>query len=89
VSEPARKVFTRRDLRTYDNEAWSLVKRMQEHGWTGRLSGNGHVVMYAPDGVHSQTFSRDSLRGRSGRNARAMFERWLRQREGVEEGADG
>jgi len=35
--------------------------------------------MYAPDGETTWSFARDSLRGRSGRNARAYFTRWQRK----------
>lgn len=80
--------LSRGEVRAFDAEAWALVDRMQEAGWRGRLSKNGHMVMYAPDGVSSQTFARSSLRGRSGRNAKAIFERWLRQQNNDKETDD-
>lgn len=66
------------DLRTFDEEGRALLLDMQEKGWVGRRTSRGHVLMYAPDGEHTLTFSRESLRGRAGRNARGYFTRWLR-----------
>lgn len=68
------------DLKQFDGESTALVMEMVEAGWTGRISQRGHAIMHAPDGEATHSISRDSLRGRSGRNARATFERWMKQR---------
>lgn len=81
-------LLTKTDLKHFDGESWKLVQEMQDEGWRGRLASNGHVVMYAPDGVTTWTFSRDSLRGRSGRNARAVFTRWQKKQRAEVRGED-
>lgn len=73
------KKIGKRDLTVFDDEATQLVMEMMDAGWTGRLSQRGHAIMRAPDGQATHSISRDSLRGRSGRNARAIFERWKLQ----------
>lgn len=71
-------LLTRNDIRTFDGEATALVMRAQEHGWRGYLTRNNHVFLKAPDGVATMSVSRESLRGRSGRNAKAVLERWIK-----------
>lgn len=66
------------DVRTFDDDAKKLLAMMAMAKWRGYLSGSNHAIMHAPDGTTTISVSRDSLRGRSGRNARADFERWLR-----------
>ena len=63
-------------LRTFDKESRKLISEMEAAGWVKRMTKNGEAFLYAPDGVTATTVSRDSKRGRSGRNARAFFERW-------------
>lgn len=77
-------VLTPRDLRNFDNYALGLVMEMQESGWRGYVTRRGHAFLYAPDGVTTAAVARDSLRGRSGRNARAAFDRWKRAQEAGE-----
>lgn len=72
------------DLQSFDSESRQLAMDMQEAGWRGRLSSKGHLFMYAPDGKTTWTFARDSQRGRSGRNARAYFQRWQKRSRGRE-----
>lgn len=68
-----------RDLRQFDSEAKALITEMQLVGWRGRVTGTGHVLMLAPgDSKDTVLVQRNSLQGRSGRNARAAFKRWLR-----------
>lgn len=69
------------EIRTFDNDAQDLVRQYHAAGWTSRRSTKGHVIAYAPDGVTSASISRDSLRGRSGRNAAAPLKKWLRDQE--------
>lgn len=75
-----------RELKHFDDTATRLVLEMQAHGWRGHMTSTGHAFMYAPDGETTTSVSRESLRGRAGRNARAAFERWQRaQRQAREE----
>lgn len=71
----------RDDIAAFDSTATDLVMEATDHGWVGRVTKRGHAVMRSPDGKWSMTLSRDSLRGRSGRNARSYFERWLNREE--------
>lgn len=45
------------------------------------MSTKGHAILRAPDGETTMSVSRDSLRGRSGRNARAVLDRWQKQQD--------
>ncbi|AWN07788.1 hypothetical protein HOT31_gp117 [Microbacterium phage Hendrix] len=74
--------LTKADVPAFDQEALKLLCEMQDAGWRGRVSVRGHAILYAPDGVTTAAFARSSLRGRSGRNARATFERWKRAQRG-------
>lgn len=66
------------DLRGFDDDAKKLLAMMAMAKWRGYVSGSNHAIMHAPDGKTTVSVSRDSLRGRSGKNARAEFERWLK-----------
>lgn len=68
--------LTRADVPGHDDQAKDLIVEMVALGWTGRLSSKGHAIMRSPDGESTSSIARDSKRGRSGRNARADFERW-------------
>lgn len=88
IAQPATGEYRRLkrgDLTGFDKTATALVLEASEHGWIGRLSSKGHAIMRAPDGETTMSVSRDSLRGRSGRNARAYFDRWLRAQEDPEQ----
>jgi hypothetical protein len=74
-------------LKTFDSDAQRLVFAMQAAGWRGYMSNRGHAIMHAPDGVTTTSISRDSLRGRSGRNAKAKFTRWVREQAEREQAA--
>lgn len=69
----------RTDLTTFDKEATTLVLEAMDYGWLGRISSKNHAILRAPDGQTTISVSRDSLRGRSGRNCRAQFDRWLKE----------
>jgi hypothetical protein len=66
-----------KDLKTFDRDAKKLITLMQLAGWRGYRSNKGHAIMHAPDGVATLSISRDSLRGRSGANAKAGFRKWV------------
>lgn len=70
--------LTAADVKTFDDDAKKLLAMMTMAKWRGYLSSQNHAIMHAPDGVSTIAVSRDSLRGRSGRNAKADFERWLK-----------
>lgn len=71
------RVLTRPDIPShFDQRATELVLEAMAAGWTGYISGRSHAILYAPDGRGTISVTRDSKRGRSGRNARAAFERW-------------
>lgn len=71
-------LLTRADIRTFDGDAQQLVQDFQEAGWRGYMTSRGHAFMLAPDRKTTANVSRESLRGRSGRNARAKLTAWLR-----------
>lgn len=87
VATPTR--LTVDDLRTFDSDATKLVMEMQSYGWTGYMTNRGHAFMLAPDGSTTASVTRDSLRGRSGRNARAQLTRWQRAQRQAAEQAPG
>ncbi len=60
----------------FDQHARDLVNEMVDAGWSLRITKKGEAFLKAPDGSTTTTVSRSSLRGRSGANARAFFERW-------------
>lgn len=69
---------TAADVRSFDDDAKKLLALMAMAKWRGYISSSNHAIMHAPDGKTTISVSRDSLRGRSGRNAKADFERWLK-----------
>lgn len=71
------KPLTPSDVKAFDDFSTDLILEMTEHGWVGRISSKGHAILRAPDSDTTHAVSRDSLRGRSGRNSRAVFTRWL------------
>jgi hypothetical protein len=88
ATRSAWRVLTRQDLPAFDNEAASIVLDASEMGWLGRISTKGHAIMRAPDGNTTISVSRDSSRGRSGKNARADLERWKNRQPGTAFGID-
>ena len=66
-------------IKHFDRDAFSLVADYHIAGWRSHLTTQGHVFLKAPDGTETASVSRDSLRGRSGRNAAAPLKRWLRR----------
>jgi hypothetical protein len=67
------------EIKHFDDDAKALVTLFHAARWHSYLSGNGHAAfMLAPDGKTTASVTRDSLRGRSGKNAAAKLKRWLR-----------
>ena len=77
VPSSAREIVAA-DLKHFDKEARALVLEIVAAGWLGRMSGNNHVILYAPDGESTASIAPSTTRNRGGRNARAGFDRWLR-----------
>lgn len=69
------------DIKHFDNDAIGLVAEYHLAGWRSHMTSKGHVFLKAPDGTETASVSRDSLRGRSGRNATAPLKRWRRRQE--------
>lgn len=69
-------VLTRGDLTPFDDQAKALILEAVTAGWRGYISRSNHAILYAPDGRGTISVSRNSKRGRSGRNADAAFRRW-------------
>lgn len=67
------------EVKHFDREASMIVAGLQMMGWRGVMSARGHAIMRAPDGTTTCSVSRDSLRGRSGRNAAAVLKAWRRE----------
>lgn len=67
------------ELGRFDQRATDLILEAMDAGWVGYISGRNHAILYAPDGRGSLSVSRDSKRGRSGRNAEAAYRRWERR----------
>lgn len=68
-------------IKHFDHDAIHLVAQYHFAGWRSHMTSNGHVFLKAPDGTETASVSRESLRGRSGRNAAAPLKRWRRRIE--------
>lgn len=68
-------------IKHFDRDAFELVNDYHLAGWRSHMTSQGHVFLKAPDGIETATVSRESLRGRSGRNAAAPLKRWRRHLE--------
>lgn len=77
------------EVRTFDGDAKNLLAGYHEAGWASHRTKRGHVIVRSPDGQETATVTRDSLRGRSGRNAAAPLKRWKRDQEPVKGAAFG
>ena len=73
------------DIRHFDSDAKDLVQAFHLAHWHTYISTQGHVFCLAPDGVTTASVSRDSLRGRSGRNAAAKLKKWVEDNGGFRE----
>lgn len=70
-----------RDLAGWEQDAVQLVMEYQLHGWSGRMSSNGHAIMHSPDGTETASLARKHTRNRGGLNARRPLQRWLKRQE--------
>lgn len=69
-------------IKHFDSDAKDLVQAFHLANWHTYVSTQGHVFCLAPDGVATASVSRDSLRGRSGRNAAAKLKNWVEDNGG-------
>lgn len=68
-------------LRGFAKERAALVREMEDHGWTGRITANGHAFMRAPDGRTTCSVApKFGSPTRSTGNAQAAFKRWRNTR---------
>ena len=73
------------DIKHFDSDAKDLVQAFHMADWHTFIGTNGHVFCLAPDGVATASVTRDSLRGRSGRNAAAKLKKWVEDNGGFRE----
>lgn len=64
----------------FDADAKKILKAYLDAGWTASSSSNSHMILRAPDGVTTTALG-GRTNGRTGKNAIAPLNRWLRARE--------
>jgi hypothetical protein len=72
------------DLKGWDRDMAGLVLRASQLGWTGRISGNNHAIMLAPDGVTTMSVPPKKGGKRAYDNTKADLNRWIKA-NGLEE----
>lgn len=70
---------TRLPLAGFSPKKARLVRKMEDHGWTGRISSNGHAIMRCPDGTTTTSVSPKMGSGRGLLNDEATFKKWMRE----------
>jgi hypothetical protein len=65
--------------KAFHKQMAALVRELESHGWTGRISTPGHAIMQAPDGVTTCSITPKLGSPRHLRNNRAKIDRWLRE----------
>jgi len=71
---------TRLRLRGFCRERAKLIRQMEDDGWQGRLSANGHAIMRSPDGRESCCISpKQGSPTRASANNAMVYKRWKRQ----------
>ena len=65
--------------RGFDADAKKILKQYLDFGWTASESANGHIILRAPDGITTTALG-PHTNGRTGKNAIAPLNRWLRNR---------
>jgi hypothetical protein len=71
--------LTRLNLAGFSPKKARLVRKMEDHGWTGRVSSNGHAIMRCPDGETTCSVSPKMGSGRGLLNDEQTFKRWMRE----------
>lgn len=73
---------SRLSLSAFSKERAALVREMEDHGWTGRITTNGHAFMLSPDGTTTTSVApKFGSPTRASGNSRAVFKRWLKQQQ--------
>lgn len=66
----------------FNRTSTDLIREMEDNGWTGRNTVNGHVFMHAPDGVTTcSVVPKVDANWRTAKNQLAPYRRWLREQE--------
>lgn len=61
-------------------ERVQLIRQMENDGWQGRVSTNGHMIMRSPDGRESCSIApKKGSPTRASANNAAAYKRWKRQ----------
>lgn len=72
----------RLSLNGFAKERAALVREMEDHGWRGRLTSNGHAFMLAPDGeLTCSVTPKTGSPTRADANSRMVFRRWLKAQQ--------
>jgi hypothetical protein len=64
----------------FDRSSVKLIREMEDYGWHGRNTVNGHVFMCAPDGETTASIVPDvDAQWRTSLNQLAPYRRWLKE----------
>lgn len=78
--------YTPFDAGGFSQEARELIREYEAEGWTFAVSGAGHAIGRAPDGVTTCSVSRRLSRAnRSYQNSEAPLKAWRRRAEGKQQ----
>lgn len=70
---------------TFNQASTDLIREMEDNGWRGRNTVNGHVFMYAPDGETTcSVVPKVDADWRTAKNQLSPYRRWLRQQEEIQ-----
>lgn len=79
----------RLSLNGFAKERAQLVREMEDSGWTGRITANGHAFMRAPDGQTTCSVApKTGSPTRANGNSASVYKRWLKQKLDAENSAD-
>jgi predicted RNA binding protein YcfA (HicA-like mRNA interferase family) len=71
----------------FDVDAKKILKAYLDAGWTATSSTNSHMILRAPDGVTTTALC-SRANGRTGKNAMAPLNRWLRTQKRAQKPQD-
>lgn len=76
--------------KNFSREAREIIKRLEDQGWTFRVSSNGHAIGKSPEGSHSISVApRLSARNRAYQNTLAEVRRWEKASAEATQAAEG
>ena len=64
------------DLSGFDKFGQQTARRALSHGWVGKRSRRGHLVLRAPDGETTTAICPNNSARRTQKNALAPIKRW-------------